>query len=385
MSDVSTWNAVDDANTAAPPDGWPEFMMPSGVNNCGRMMMGAVRRMYDSLTAGSLVLPYLKLSGGSLSGGLGISGGLTASGTVQGSYLYSTGNANIAGALGTLTTNASEYWIGGAVFADRPGGTTTNLHAPNGQSGLSLTSADVNYYGAATHNFINRSNTATFASISSAGLSVTSGAGIGGPLTVAGNTNLAAVFASTLGLSGPSFYLANDTNFGMQLLPNNNRLVSFASGFYFEFDLAGPDDLHYTSPLGVHFVWREADGFAFAARNAVGGNGAYVNISDRRVKNAETITPATAGLPEILQLQPVEFQRLPSEGGPPPAWELGFVAQDVAPVLPQAVSIVAVPLPDGSGGRDSSEPTLGLTAEAIVAALVNAVKTIDHRLTQGGL
>lgn len=378
--DVEFWSATDESNTAAPPNGWPEFMMPSGVNNCGRMMMGAIKRMYDRNISGEIVLPYLRLSGGSLSGGLGISGGLTASGTVQGSYLYSTGNANIAGALGTLTTNAAEYWIGSSVFADRPGDTTTNLHAPNAQTGLSLTSAGDNYYGAAAHRFINRTNTATYAVLDSAGLSVTGGVGMSGPLTVGGNIN-----GYTLALSGPTFSLGGDTAFGMQLLANNNRLLGFAGGFYFEFDLDGLDDLHYTSPLGVHFVWRELDGFAFAARNAVGGNGAYVNISDRRVKNAETITPAAAGLPEILQLQPVEFQRLSSVGGLSPRRELGFIAQDVAPVIPQAVSAVGMRLPDGSGGPDTDDPTLGVTSEAIVAALVNAVKTLESRLTAGGL
>lgn len=51
MADISEWDPVDDGNTHAPPNGWPEFMQPSAVNNCARALMGAVRRWYDTVTA----------------------------------------------------------------------------------------------------------------------------------------------------------------------------------------------------------------------------------------------------------------------------------------------------------------------------------------------
>jgi hypothetical protein len=368
MSDVDTWSPIDESNTAPPPNGWPEFMLPSAVNNSARAMMGAVRRMYDKQVDGTIVLPYLKLSGGSLSGGLGITGGLTASGTVQGSYLYSTGAANVAGALG----------VTGGISAGTTITAGTRVTASSGElfgSGWAI-------FGTGGNLNIGTDAGGNLAALTLYANTVTAqGTLTAGSATINGNVSV----TGGMTLSGPNLSLGGDVNFGMQLLGNNNRLLGFAGGFYFEFDLAGPDDLHYTSPLGVHFMWRESDGFAFAARNAVGGNGAYINISDRRVKNAETIAPAIAGLPAILQLQPVEFERLTAEGGPLPKRELGFIAQDVASVLPQAVTAVGVKLPDGSGGLDSAEPTLGVTSEAIVAAIVNALKTIDQRLTAGGL
>ena len=75
MSDISTWSPVDESNTSAPPNGWPENQPTNTVNNCGRMMMGAVRRWYDTVTAQiasitSSLAGYLPLSGGSLTGGL---------------------------------------------------------------------------------------------------------------------------------------------------------------------------------------------------------------------------------------------------------------------------------------------------------------------------
>ncbi|WIM14486.1 hypothetical protein [Enhydrobacter sp.] len=43
----SNWNEADDNNTTAAPDGAPEGMPPSGVNDTLRAMMGAIKRWYD--------------------------------------------------------------------------------------------------------------------------------------------------------------------------------------------------------------------------------------------------------------------------------------------------------------------------------------------------
>lgn len=49
MSDLgaSTWSESDAANTAAVPNGWPEGMQPSGVNNSARAEMGGVKRFWN--------------------------------------------------------------------------------------------------------------------------------------------------------------------------------------------------------------------------------------------------------------------------------------------------------------------------------------------------
>lgn len=56
MSDIQNWSGTDASNTSASPDGWPENMAPSGVNNGARAIQGAVRRLYSdwngSLTSG---------------------------------------------------------------------------------------------------------------------------------------------------------------------------------------------------------------------------------------------------------------------------------------------------------------------------------------------
>src|SRR5262245_39015957 len=119
MSDVSTWDPLDSNNTLPPPDGWPEFMMPSGVNNCGRMMMGAVRRMYDDQVDGTIVLPYLKLIGGqTVTGAVTFSAGLTTTNiNASGSITAGAGVTASGGIVAGGGVNAASYQLSGVNFA----------------------------------------------------------------------------------------------------------------------------------------------------------------------------------------------------------------------------------------------------------------------------
>lgn len=47
MSDPSAWSQTDASNTDPSPDGWPEGMARSGVNDSGRAVMGGVRRQME--------------------------------------------------------------------------------------------------------------------------------------------------------------------------------------------------------------------------------------------------------------------------------------------------------------------------------------------------
>ncbi len=48
MSDLKSWNNAAGNNISASPNGWPEGMSPSGVNDSAREMMAAIRRWYES-------------------------------------------------------------------------------------------------------------------------------------------------------------------------------------------------------------------------------------------------------------------------------------------------------------------------------------------------
>jgi hypothetical protein len=53
MADISqaNWSETDSANNASAPDGFPEGMPPSGVNDAARAVMGAVKRFWDRSNA----------------------------------------------------------------------------------------------------------------------------------------------------------------------------------------------------------------------------------------------------------------------------------------------------------------------------------------------
>lgn len=149
------------------------------------------------------------------------------------------------------------------------------------------------------------------------------------------------------------------------------KILQFSSSFYLEF-VTATATLQWNVSNGPLWVMRASDDFCFNPQAAVGGNGAYVNASDRRLKTG--ITPSTKGLAEVLRLQPVSFTRAdPTTGAQE---EIGFVAQDVQPIVPEAVWTAGIPLRDGSGGLEDANPTLGLTSETITAITVNAVREL---------
>jgi hypothetical protein len=154
----------------------------------------------------------------------------------------------------------------------------------------------------------------------------------------------------------------------------SGRVFQFAPQFYLDYATTGATagTLQWNVSNGPLWVMRASDDFCFNPQSSVGGNGAYLNVSDRRAKTG--IVPTTKGLAEILQLQPVEFDRLNPATGT--QHEIGFIAQDVQPIVPEAVWQAGIPLQDGSGGLDSADPTLAMSESTITALNVNAIKEL---------
>jgi len=167
MADISEWSPVDESNTAAPPNGWPEGQATNTVNNCARAMMGAVRRWYDTVTEQlasltSSLASYLPLAGGTLTG----------------------------------TLSAPAYQLSGVGFATRDA--VNNFHSiydADGVDGaLHLGGAAAGYqslYRAETHFFQSNTGGATFAIYSAVGAalygSVTTSSNITAAGDIAGN------------------------------------------------------------------------------------------------------------------------------------------------------------------------------------------------------
>jgi len=56
------------SNNAAPPDGAPEGMLPSGVNDTMRDMMAQIRDVGDGLRDGTYTMTAVKITGGTITG-----------------------------------------------------------------------------------------------------------------------------------------------------------------------------------------------------------------------------------------------------------------------------------------------------------------------------
>jgi hypothetical protein len=112
----SNWNEADNSNSASPPDGAPEGMFPSGINDVLRAMMGAIKRWFNWSST--------KLTGGTNTA-YTLTYAVTPSGLSDGMAHLIEFNAD-CGASPTLEVNALgakplHYW-NGAAWAVVPAG-----------------------------------------------------------------------------------------------------------------------------------------------------------------------------------------------------------------------------------------------------------------------
>jgi cytoskeletal protein CcmA (bactofilin family) len=186
MGDISTWSPVDESNTAAVPNGWPEGQATNTVNNCARAMMGAVRRWYDTVTAQlasltSSLANYLPLSGGTLTGSL----------------------------------SAPVYQISGTVFAQRDAGAAYHyIYNADGVDPALILGGAESLYRAETHYFQSNEGTATFATLNIGGFALT------GNITATGNITGNVLTGSAVNSNGHMAAVGNVTAGGSIAAPN---------------------------------------------------------------------------------------------------------------------------------------------------------------------
>ena len=96
-------------NNAAPPDGAPEGMLPSAVNDTMRDMMAQIRDVGDGIRDGTYTITNAKITGGSITGitDLAIADGGKGASTLAGASIATTGYTTTATAAGTTTLTVS--------------------------------------------------------------------------------------------------------------------------------------------------------------------------------------------------------------------------------------------------------------------------------------
>ena len=122
MSAISTWSINAASNTSASPDGAPEGMPPSGVNDTIRELMAQIRTWYENAQWVDLGLTHTRVSGGSIT----LAGDYTAVYTV-GRRVKMTGSSTTYGTISASTYSAPTTTI-----------TIAEFNAPNTLSGVSL-------------------------------------------------------------------------------------------------------------------------------------------------------------------------------------------------------------------------------------------------------
>lgn len=353
----SAWLA---GSPAIPTDAYVPFL---GVSSIAAALGGAYAfnsyiptpgSTWRYLAAGFAAQLFLNPSGGAFTITLDASGASGANVTVGPQFLFGQNgrftavNGGVFGANFVMATaSAGSAFVG----SWQTGGTSSALGFWNANNILYFGNSDANGVPTASCANLTAAGTLTVSQTLIAGSDVQAAGGLWG-----GGAS------RTLGIGGGG----------------TGIIQQYASTWYWDWTSSN-GDLRWIRASVLFWGFRVSDGLAFNNIGPVAGVGAYQVLSDERAK--QDIEPAGVGLDEILRLEPISFIRIPPEGQDnAPLPELGFSAQQVARVIPKAVRIMGIPLPDGTGGIDDDDPTLGVTDTPIVAALVNAVKTLTARI-----
>jgi len=132
-----------------------------------------------------------------------------------------------------------------------------------------------------------------------------------------------------------------------------------------------PISTMYLTSIGRVGIGTTSPEYTLHVNGSVAGTSAYNNLSDERLK--KDITPIEFGLERILALRPITFfwKSVPERGVgkefslPTGDRQIGFVAQDVEKIIPEAVST--------SAGKEKIK---SLAESKIIPVLVAAVKEL---------
>lgn len=133
-----------------------------------------------------------------------------------------------------------------------------------------------------------------------------------------------------------------------------------------------------------HAIWAWGGTFSFTGSN-------WATVSDARLK--QDLEPYERGLADVLKLQPMWYRYSGRRGAPAPGQRrmIGLIAQDVQPIMPEMVGSVRGPIGPTEYLEDHPEriptereepleETLTLDNSALIYAVVNSLKEVDHRL-----
>jgi hypothetical protein len=151
------------------------------------------------------------------------------------------------------------------------------------------------------------------------------------------------------------------------------RIMRFtADGWQWVWD-ATNGNLGWNTVDGAFVNFRHIDGFVVNFKGGFIAAGSIVLQSDARLK--QNVTPVTGALATVMQMKPSTFQWI-ADG----TEDYGFVAQDMQPVMPDCVGVAGIELPDGTGGVDDANPTLGIKSYQLLTMAIAAIQELNTTL-----
>jgi hypothetical protein len=351
LSDNTNWFETDASNNKGPPNGWPEGMMPSAVNDTARSDKGALKRFWDRINPVQTVVPAS-----------GIWTFVTSNPAYPTAYVdgevysFTAGNISVGG--DQFQVNAlpakpiwkrifvSPFWtpiIAQDIFTSLRPQLVYDTLLNSGAGAFILLNPFVPIYGD----------------------------GAGG-ISVASNVSASNVSASSVTVNGsglavyvPAGLIQTDYNGS-----SSGGIAIRATGGAIESDYAGGTAFY--APNG-NFV---GVNITVSGNGYKPGGGSWVATSDARLK--EAVTDYSAGLAKVMALRPVAYCYNGRGGSTRDGRRyVGLVADEVEGVMPEMVGTISELLDPGDAAP-SEIKTLDTTA--LTFALVNCVKELAARV-----
>lgn len=345
-------------NNAAPPDGAPEGMLPSAVNDTMRDMMAQIRDVGDGIRDGTYTMTAAKITGGTITGAA-FTGNTFTSPVISGGSINNTpigaSTAN-TGAFTTLSASGATTFSGATVVS---GSLTANTFS---SSGATITGGSINStaIGGTT------AAAGKFTTLEATGVTTVQAGTVSAPaLTTTGDTNTGIFFPAA-----DTIAFTEGGAESMRITSGGDVIVSGTS--------TSSDDATYQG--GGVFVSRRASSAGTTHASFLNGGSTvgsitsttvasyYNTTSDYRLK--ENVTPMTGALAKVAQLKPCTYTwKLNGSAGQ------GFIAHELKEVVPDAVY----------GEKDAvdkdGKPTYqGVDTSYLVATLTAAIQELKAEL-----
>jgi hypothetical protein len=335
-------------NTATPPDGAPEGMLPSAVNDTMRDMMAQIRDCGDGIRDGTYTMTAPKITGGTITG-VAFTGNTFTSPVISGGTIN---NATIGATTATTGKFTTLEATGVATFSAGAVGTPAITTTGDTNTGIFFPAADTIAFteGGAEAMRIDSSGNILVNTTSTGAdginisviknISFAEGSGVSYANMFRQSSSAALVLAMGYKYTATASGFASSV--GTSIAKSAISLGTVAGGITFYADAAvttanGTDvtpteRMRITSGGEVYIAGTTDQGAYNLQCNGTGvwGAGAYVNGSDERIK--DDIEPLESGLDVVAKLNPVTY-KYKKDWSKDQSTQTGFIAQELLTAL----------------------------------------------------